>query len=67
MRPDQEPTYRASCPECNSAVDVINPRSGHKPVIVSHVRPKALESSHEVQTAFCDECDHRFPVYFQYG
>ena len=63
----QERTYTASCPSCNSPVEVSNPRPGHKPTVVTHVAMRVRESRHEIETAYCNECDHSFPVYFQYG
>jgi hypothetical protein len=63
----QERTYPASCPSCNNSVEVSNPRPGRKPTIVTHVAIRAREGRHEIETAYCDECDHSFPVYFQYS
>jgi hypothetical protein len=63
----RERTYAASCPSCNSSVEVTNPRPGHKPIVVTHVAARVREGGHETEIAYCDECDHSFPVYFQYS
>jgi len=63
----RERSYTASCPSCNSSVEVTNPRPGQKPTLVTHVATHGREGRHETEIAYCDECDHSFPVYFQYS
>jgi len=62
-----ERTYKASCPACNNPVDVTNPRPGRKPLVVTHVASSTREGRQETETAYCDECERSFPVYFHYG
>jgi hypothetical protein len=67
MRTDQDHAYTASCPACNNPVEVTNPLPGHRPLVVTHVGPIAGKGRQEIETAYCDECDLSFTVYFQYG
>jgi hypothetical protein len=64
---NQERTYAASCPTCNGPVEVSNPRPGQKPLLATHVAPGARAADYETETAYCDECDRSFPVYFLYS
>ena len=63
----RERMYTASCPTCNNTVEVTNPRPGRKPTVITHVAMSLREGQHEIEIAYCDECDHSFPVYFQYN